>query len=88
MISFSDKLAKGVPFEWTDAMEDAWIELRKLVANLKWLYHPDQTKPFTVFTDASDRAMGACLMQLQGGRYVPIEYLSKKFSSAEQKWPT
>ena len=27
-------------------------------------------------------------MQEQNGEYVPIEYMSKKFSAAERKWPT
>jgi hypothetical protein len=88
LVPFSDMLKKGVHFQWTDALEDAWTKIRELVKDLKWIYHPDQMKAFVIYTDASDRALGACLMQLQGDRYVPIEYLSKKFTPAERKWPT
>ena len=84
----SDMLRKGRPFHWTAEHDVVWEKIRGYVENLKWLYHPDQTKPFVLYTDASDRAMGACLMQEQNGRYVPIEYLSKKFSEAKRKWPT
>ena len=50
---------------------------------------PDMKKPFIVQTDASLRAVGAALMQAdeKDNRHV-VAFVSKKFSEAEQRWPT
>jgi len=45
-------------------------------------------KEFFVVTDASDYAVGACLMQQYDGVLRPVEFWSKMFSGAEQKWHT
>ena len=48
------------------------------------LKKPNYAKRFTLTTDASNHALGAVVSQDDG----PIAYLSKTFSSAEQKWST
>lgn len=47
-----------------------------------------QKKPFFVFTDASDLALGAVLTQLEGDTYLSIEYVSRKFGKAELNYST
>ena len=45
------------------------------------------SKPFTVQSDASDRAIGAVLSQLDdSGKEHPVAYLSRKLDSAQEKY--
>ena len=37
-------------------------------------------------TDASDLAIGACLLQIKDGKWHPIAYYSRKMSQAEQNY--
>ena len=48
---------------------------------------PDFSLPFTLETDASDRAVGAVLEQDQGRGLQPIAYFSRKLSSTEANYP-
>ncbi|KAK7114495.1 hypothetical protein V1264_000550 [Littorina saxatilis] len=49
---------------------------------------PDLALPYVVRTDASDRGMGAVLLQDQGKGLQPVAYASKKLNSAEQNYAT
>ena len=50
---------------------------------------PDWTKPFHVFVDASDIAIGNALMQLtEPNWYRPVYYASRKLSTAERNYST
>lgn len=46
----------------------------------------DITKPVQIETDASDRAIGACLTQEFDGKRHTIAYYSRKMSPAEQNY--
>ena len=48
----------------------------------------DMSKPFSVFVDASDFAVGACLSQPSDGREQPVAFASCKFTSTQQNWAT
>ena len=67
--------------------------IRKLIEFLKdsltsvpLLVYPDSKKPYTLFTDASDTCIGACLTQECDGDLTPIYYLSHKLSRSQCKW--
>ena len=58
--------------------------------------YPDMNKPMTLYTDASDLCIGACLTQPGPEKdgpvpgipeEVPIYFLSHKLTSTQQKWP-
>ena len=52
------------------------------------LVYPDPNKPYTLYTDASDTCIGACLTQTCDGEEKPIYYLSHKLSRTQCKWST
>ncbi|KAL1263647.1 hypothetical protein QQF64_006386 [Cirrhinus molitorella] len=49
---------------------------------------PDFNCPFLLLTDASDTGLGAVLSQVQDGEEHPVIYISRKLTSAEQRYAT
>ena len=75
---------KDVATEWGKPQDAAFKELKQALMSAPVLSSPDPELPFTVMTDASDKAIGAVLMQNKH----PIAYRSRKLSEAERKYPT
>ena len=51
--------------------------------------HPDIHKPFKLYTDASDVAVGAILVQLDDKQVErPVHYVSRCFRGSEKAWST
>ena len=49
---------------------------------------PDITQTFILMTDASDRGIGAVLMQEQDNSKMPIAYVSRKLKGSELTYST
>ena len=49
--------------KWTDDLEQAFCNLKKMISEETLLTYPDWTKPFTIHTDASDYQLGAVISQ-------------------------
>ncbi|KAJ1084320.1 hypothetical protein NDU88_004471 [Pleurodeles waltl] len=81
-----ENLKKG--FIWTKEAERAFQELKTAFTQAPVLRYPDNTNDFIVETDASDRAIGAVLLQKQDndGLEHPIFYLSHILSEAERNY--
>lgn len=75
-----------VTFEWTSQCEEAFQELKKLLTTAPVLHHPDLTKPFFLWTDASEVGLGAVLEQEENGERHPIAYASRQTSESECKY--
>ena len=77
------------PFQWTTLEQDAYDCLKKMLTKVPVVQPPDWEKPFHVFVDASDVAIGNALMQLsEPNWYRPVYYASRKLSSAERNYST
>ena len=85
---FKHLLKKNAKWVWTDIDQKHWDELIQKVKNTKILHHPNPHLPFIVRTDASDYAIGACLLQEVNGKEVLIECISRQLSKHELNYHT
>ena len=65
----------------------AFAELKHALTTTPVLATPDFAYPFELYTDASQFAIGATLLQDQGNGLQPIAYESRKLNSAERNYP-
>ena len=73
---------------WDPACQEAFTQLKNLLAQGPVLQAPDFTKPFALQTDASDIASGAVLLQERNGTLHPVAYHSAKFNSHQKNYST
>ena len=77
-------LTKNVPFEWTLECQEAFETLRHHLLSSPILTHPDFTREFFVYTDASAYGVGAILKQIDdNGKERVIAYASRVLSKPE-----
>jgi hypothetical protein len=77
-------LKKGVQFQWTSSTQEAFELLKSALSSAPILAIPNFADTFIIETDASDKGMGAVLMQ--PGH--PISFLSKAFCPRNQALST
>ncbi|GFO19508.1 Zinc finger protein [Plakobranchus ocellatus] len=79
----SDLVRKGQPnvVIWGDSQKRAYNSLKVALTS-----KPDVNKKFVLRTDASDRGLGAALMQENGSTLFPVAYASKKLTHRERKY--
>jgi hypothetical protein len=80
----TELLKKEAKFVWSQKCEDAFQALRQHLTTTPVLAHPDSSKPFDVYCDASGTGLGCVLMQ--DNRV--IAYASKALRPHEQNYPT
>jgi hypothetical protein len=76
--------SKSVKFVWGPEQQKAFETIKSLVAQDVLLRYPDVTKPFDVYTDASDMQLGAVIKQ-EG---KPVAYYSRKLTSTQKRYTT
>jgi hypothetical protein len=77
-------LQKDKKFEWTNACERCFCELKRKLTTAPVLVLPDIHKNFTIYCDASRQGLGCVLMQ--EGRV--IAYASRQLKTHKQNYPT
>jgi hypothetical protein len=77
-------LQKDQKFEWTNACERSFCELKRRLTTAPVLVLPDIHKDFTIYCDASRHGLVCVLMQ--EGRVVA--YASRQLKTHEQNYPT
>ena len=77
-----------VKFEWKDIHQDAFMKLKEAIIQAPILRYPDTTKPYIVYTDASDDACGVQLSQIHDGTEFPVAFLSHTFTDTQRRWST
>ena len=90
----TDLTKDRVKFIWDDRCQNAFDKLKRELAKEVILAYPDPSKPYKLYTDASDLAIGACLTQeiydpkLNRTIEKPIHFLSHKLSDTQTRWAT
>jgi len=74
--------SKNVKWKWTKEHQDAFDNMKKLIAQETLLTYPDFNKPFEIHTDASDVQLGACISQ--DGK--PVAFYSRKLNPAQTRY--
>ena len=74
----------GRPWQWPANCQNAFEEMKRLVAADTLLAYPDHNKPFHIETDASDLQLGAVIKQ--SGR--PVAYFTRKLNDAQRNYTT
>jgi len=88
-LPLTDLTKADVPWRWRSDVEGrAFEQLKQALVSAHVLVTPDPSLPYEVYTDASQFALGAVLMQNQGKGLQPVAYLSRKLSPAERNYPT
>ena len=79
------KEATTKPFQWNTHAEESFDSLRKALTTAPILRHFNANEPIIVETDASDMAIGGCLIQKdpEDQKEHPVAYYSRKLTSAE-----
>jgi len=78
---------KDVVFQWDEACQQSFTELKDLFINAPILAHFEEERETVVETDASGWATGAVLSQRQDdGQLAPCAYISQKLTPAESNY--
>ena len=94
LVALTKKYAKC---KWSSSCQAAFKELKKSLTIIPLLAYPKLDKPYTLYTDASHGAIGACLTQecdesetfMPGIKNeIPIHFLSHKLSDTQTLWST
>lgn len=75
-------------FEVTPEVVRSFEALKEAMKNFVLRSTPDPKLPFIIYTDASDGAVGASLVQEHDNERRIIHLISRKLSDAECKWST
>ena len=77
-----------VKFEWKETHHCAFMKLKDAIIQAPILRYLDTTKPYIMYTDASDDACGAQLSQMHNNSEFPVAFLSHTFTDTQWRWST
>ena len=81
---------KTTEFNWTGECEQAFRQLKELLVTAPILRLPDPRRPFVLMTDASDKQIGAVLLQKDSDddELHPVSYLSRTLDVHQARYAT
>ena len=84
----TDLLRKDMPNQvvWGEPQEKSFQTLKNYLLSEPVLKLPQLDKQFIIRTDASDRAIAACILQEHDSILFPVVFSSKKLCDRESKW--
>ena len=77
-----------VKFEWKETHHCTFMKLKDAIIQAPILRYPDTTKPYIVYTDASDDACRTQLSQIHNETKFPVAFLSHMFTDTQRRWST
>lgn len=80
------ELTKGNPRKiiWTKRHQQAFDEMKAVMAHDALICYPDHNQPYHVYTDASDLQLGSVIMQ----NGAPVAFYSRKLNAAQRNYST
>ena len=89
-LPLTDMTKKGNPnlLDWSEASELAFNNLKQALLKYPILKLPNVSEPFILQTDASNRGVGAVLLQMSGDQKLPVAYAGRKLKSSEENYAT
>ena len=85
-IPLTELTKKETTFEWTKKHDKAFESLKQACIEPPVLVSFRSNEALRFETDASDLAIGMCAKQERNGKWHPIAYHSRKFTSAEENY--
>ena len=84
----TDCTKKGEPnkIRWGNPQEEAFKALKCKLASSPILHLPHLQKTFILRSDASDKGIGAVLLQEHAGEKFPVAYISKKLTKCQRAY--
>jgi RNase H-like domain found in reverse transcriptase/Reverse transcriptase (RNA-dependent DNA polymerase) len=77
-------ISSQVKFEWLTSHQQAFDKIKKVIGTEVLLSYPDFSKPFHIYTDASDHQLGAVI--LQGNK--PIALYLQNLNTDQRRYTT
>eukprot|EP00879_Flechtneria_rotunda_P001398 GHRR01001550.1.p1 GENE.GHRR01001550.1~~GHRR01001550.1.p1 ORF type:complete len:633 (+),score=44.76 GHRR01001550.1:1745-3643(+) len=88
-LPLTDLTKANTPWQWREDVEGrSFQQLTDALTSAPVMASPDPSLPYEVYTDASQYALGAVLLQNQGKGLQPIAYLSRKLTPTERNYDT
>ncbi|XP_043804435.1 uncharacterized protein LOC122721306 [Manihot esculenta] len=85
-LSFFKKLRKVPNFEWTEDCREAFKELKSYLSSPHVLSSPLEGEELLIYLSASEQAISAVLVRVEGGEQKPVFYVSKVLKDAEIRY--
>lgn len=85
-LPFFKKLRKVPNFEWTEDCREAFKELKSYLSLPHVLSSPLEGEELLIYLSASEQAVSAVLVRVEGGEQKPIFYVSKVLKDAEVRY--
>ena len=77
-------LKKGVPWDWTEAMQKEFVEIKAMLSSPLLVKHYDPTRPSTLITDACEHGLGYMMTQQQADGTTGIITCGSRATSATE----
>ena len=80
---------RNTPYVWSSECACAFQALKDLLVSPAVMAHPDVRRPYKLYTDACNYAVGGILVQVddQGVERV-VQYVSRQLSETQRRWAT